>query len=109
SFRHPSLDQVVRRGAESARVDARIGDGSRQLDLALLIEEGSRRYLLNGKPKRTADLKGLIPAVAFTPDDLELVKGSQSTRRSALDALGSQLSANHYLIKKDYEKVVRFK
>lgn len=109
SFRHPSLDQVVRRGAESARVDARIGDGSRQLDLALLIEEGGRRYLLNGKPKRTADLKGLIPAVAFTPDDLELVKGSQSTRRSALDALGSQLSANHYLIKKDYEKVVRFK
>lgn len=109
SFRHPSLDQVIRRGAPAARIDARIGDGSRQLDLSLLAEEGSKRYLLNGKPKRAADLKGLIPAIAFTPDDLDLVKGSQSTRRAALDALGSQLSANHYLIKKDYEKVIRYK
>ena len=32
-----------------------------------------------------------------------------SVRRAALDALGSQLSANHYLIRRDYEKVLRHK
>ena len=32
-----------------------------------------------------------------------------AVRRAAVDALGSQLSANHYLIRRDYEKVLRHK
>ena len=47
--------------------------------------------------------------MTFTPDDLELAKGSMAVRRAAIDALGSQLSANHYLIRRDYEKVLRHK
>ena len=109
SFRHPTIEQVVRHGAEFARIDADVTDGSRQLVLSMQVSEGKKRYLLNGKPKRTADLKGLVPSVAFTPDDLELVKGASAVKRAALDALGSQLSSNHYLIKRDYEKVVRYK
>lgn len=109
SFRHPALEQIVRQGADFARLDADVGDGSRALSLSLQVSDGKKRYLLNGKGKRTADLKGLVPSVAFTPDDLELVKGSSAVKRAALDALGSQLSANHYVIKKDYEKVVRYK
>lgn len=109
SFRHPTIDQVIRQGASAARTSSRITDGSRLLDVTMTLKEHKRTYTLNGKPKRPADLKGLVPSVAFTPDDLELVKGSMSVRRAAIDALGSQLSANHYLIKRDYEKVVRYK
>ena len=72
---------------------------------SLRVEEGAKRYALNGKPKRSPDLKGLVPSVAFTPDDLDLVKGAMSIRRAAMDALGSQLSANHAVIKRDYERV----
>ena len=109
SFRRPSLDQMVRQGAGFARLDADVTDGSRELALSLQVSGGKKRYLLNGKGKRTADLKGLVPSVTFTPDDLELAKGAMSVRRAALDALGSQLSANHYLIRRDYEKVLRHK
>lgn len=109
SFRHPTIDQVIRHGVPAARTKARITDGERLLDVVMTLQEHKRKYTLNGKAKRPADLKGLMPSVAFTPDDLDLVKGSMSVRRTALDALGSQLSANHYLIKKDYEKVVRYK
>ncbi len=108
SFRRPTLEQMVRHGSDFARLDADVSDGSRALALSLQVSEGKKRYLLNGKGKRTADLKGLVPS-AFTPDDLELAKGASAPRRAALDALGSQLSANHYVIKKDYEKVVRYK
>ena len=109
SFRHPTVDQLVRAGAPFGRLEADVSDGSRQLNMELQLSEGKKRHLLNGKPKRTADLKGLIPSVAFTPDDLELAKGPMSVRRAALDSLGSQLSANHYLIRRDYEKVLRHK
>lgn len=107
SFRHAPVDQLVRAGAPFARLTADVTDGSRQLELAVQMAEGKKKHLLNGKPKRTADLKGLVPSVTFTPDDLELAKGAMSVRRAALDALGSQLSANHYLIRRDYEKVLR--
>lgn len=109
SFRHAPVDQLVRAGAPFARLTADVTDGSRQLELAVQMAEGKKKHLLNGKPKRTADLKGLVPSVTFTPDDLELAKGASAVKRAALDALGSQLSANHYVIKKDYEKVVRYK
>lgn len=109
SFRHATAEQLVRNGAASARLVAHVGDGSRSLEIALGIENGAKRYTLNGKPKRTPDLKGLVPAVTFTPDDLDLVKGAMGTRRAALDALGSQLSANHGVIRRDYERVIRYK
>lgn len=109
SFRHPTVEQLVRSGAPWGHLEADVGDGSRQLSLEVHLVEGKKRYLVNDKVKRTADVKGLIPSVTFTPDDLELAKGAMAVRRTALDALGSQLSANHYLIRRDYEKVLRHK
>lgn len=109
SFRHPTIDQLTLDGAPFARIDAEATDGKRQLELGMQIADGKKKHILNGKVKRPADLKGLIPSVTFTPDDLNLAKGSMSVRRAALDTLGSQLSANHYLIRRDYEKVLRYK
>lgn len=109
SFRNPTGVQLVREGTAFARLRATAVDESRLLELGLTIEAGKRRFTLNGKQKRTADLKGVIPSVTFTPDDLNLAKGSGTTRRNALDAVGSQLSRNHYLIRRDFDKVLRHK
>lgn len=109
SFRNPTGAQLVREGAAAARLQADVSDAHRTLQLVARIEEGKRKWELNGKPKRPADLKGLVPSVVFTPDDLELAKGSQSVRRAALDALASQLSRAFYTVRHDYEKVVRHK
>ncbi len=109
SFRHATIEQMIRRGCERACLSAHLTDESRSLDLEISLSEHAKRYTLNGKPKRPADLKALVPSVTFTPDDLELVKGSMSTRRTSLDALGSQINANYYTIRRDYEKVLRHK
>lgn len=109
SFRHPTGVQLVREGAQAARLRATATDGDRLLEFGLTVAQGQRKFTLNGKPKRAADLKGIVPSVAFTPDDLELAKGSMTVRRNTLDAMGSQLSKNHYLIRHDYDKVLRHK
>ena len=109
SFRRPTIDQMIRRGASSARISSHVSDGNRELDVELRLEGHARRFLLNGKGKRPADLKGLIPSVTFTPDDLDLVKGPMGNRRRALDVLGSQLSASYHTVLKDYEKVIQHK
>lgn len=109
SFRNPSVGQLIHSDSLFGRLEADVSDGNRQLNLQVQLTEKNKKYLVNGKPKRTADMKGIIPSVTFTPDDLEIVKGPMSIRREALDALGSQLSANHYLIHRDYERVLRHK
>lgn len=109
SFRHATIEQLVRHGQERGRLEASISDGNRQLAMALTLEGHSKKYQLNGKAKRPADLKGLVPSVIFTPDDLDLVKGSMTKRRAALDALGSQVNKNYYIVRRDYEKVIRHK
>lgn len=108
SFRGATAEQLVRRGEAGARISTHVSDGRRELDIECLIE-GTKKYRLNGKAKRPSDLKGLVPSVTFTPDDLEMVKGSMGVRRRMVDALGSQLNKNYHLIRKDYEKVVRHK
>lgn len=45
--------------------------------------------------------------MTFTPDDLNLVKGSDRHRRRELDVLGAQLNANYFQLVRDYDKVLR--
>ena len=109
SFRHATRDPLIRHGSESARLEAAVSDGNRALEITLALDDKSRKYQLNGKAKRPGDLKGLVPSVIFTPDDLDLVKGSMTGRRAALDTLGSQVNKNYYALRRDYEKVIRHK
>ena len=109
SFRHPTSRQMIEENSSTARVEIHETDSNRDLTLSVGIEEGQRRYKLNGKAKSIADLKGLLPAVVFTPDDLALTKGASGVKRDALDDLGSQLTKNYYIVKRDYEKVTQYK
>ena len=109
SFRKPLVNQLIREGAHRARVSLGLEDGNRLLETSLLLEDGKRSYFLNGKKKSVGDLKGLVPAVVFAPDHLDLAKKSSSVKRGALDDLGSQLSPSYHVVRRDYEKVVRYK
>lgn len=109
SFRHGTADQLIRHGEEHSRVSMQATDGNRRLDIDLTLDGRTRKYRLNGKAKRPIDLKGLIPSVVFTPDDLDLVKGPNSGRRSSLDTLGAQVNKSYYTVRRDYEKVIRRK
>ena len=109
SFRHPRTDELVLEGQRWARAEARVVGDGRLLDLGFSVKEGRRSHDLNGKTRPASELRGLVPAVVFTPDDLDLAKGPMGRRRDAVDAVGSQLSSNHHLIKRDFEKVLQHK
>lgn len=109
SFRHPQIIQLIREGAENARIQMEATDGNRRITTALALEAGKRRYTVNGKAKAAADVRGTLPAVVFTPDDLQLAKKSSSVKRQALDELGAQLTRNYHVVLADYEKTLRYK
>lgn len=109
SFRATNASQLVKWGAKKARVKALFNNSKRNLELQMDVEDNKRKYFLNGKSKQIRDLKGLFPAVIFCPDDLNLVKGSNTQRRTSLDNLGVQLSKNFYSVRNDYQKILKQK
>lgn len=109
SFRHPQIAQLLRDSSDYARISLRAGDGNRELSVSLALEQGKRKYTVNGKGKSAADVRGILPSIMFTPDDLQIVKHSSSVKRAALDDLGMQLTRSYYVVRKDYEKTVRYK
>jgi DNA replication and repair protein RecF len=83
------------------------------VELVLAGREGARgnllatkRYRLNGVPKRASDVVGAITAVLFTTDDMELVKGSPGGRRRYLDVMLSQVDRAYLRALQRYGKVV---
>ena len=109
SFRSPKTDQLSRWDAGQASIAAVLRDGERKVDVALHLDARGRHFKLNGKQRPRQELQGTLPAVVFSPDDLQLVKGSPELRRNAIDALGIQVSRNYLSVKRDYEKILRQK
>ncbi len=109
SFRNPRWEEIVRWDAPSASISMTAeGDGS-HVEVELQVDTtGAHTWRVGGSvKKRIADACRFIPVIAFTPDDLALVKGPADQRRSALDALGDQLSTTYSALRRDYGRVVR--
>lgn len=109
SFRHPHAAHLLHKGKDVGFVRTDIEGDGRQLEIELRLSQGNKEFFLNKKKKRAHTLRGILPSVLFCPDDLNLIKGSQSVKRSQLDLLGSQVSSGYNAVRKDYEKILRQK
>jgi DNA replication and repair protein recF len=71
--------------------------------------DGAKHFLsLNGvNYKKHQDLPLRLDVIAFTPDDVLIVKGSPEKRRHYLDQEMSLLVGGYYLYRKNYYKVLR--
>jgi len=83
--------QLVRFGAEAARIELTGELGGRNLEIELTLRPSeAKRAELNGAPLRAAEqLRSEIATLVFTPDRLVVVKGGPAARRAYFDrALG---------------------
>lgn len=109
SFRRPKWEELVRWGDEQAAVLAEFsGPNTASVVEMRVTSNGERTHLINGVSKRRmSETTGILQAVLFTPDDLDLVKGPAEMRRSAIDDLGEQLSKTYGAVRRDYARVIR--
>lgn len=88
SFRGVPADALIRNGCDAAviRADVRHADGREILIEAEISRVGRNRTLVNKQRlQRHRDLLGVLRATVFSPDDLDIVKGSPALRRDFLD------------------------
>ncbi len=67
----------------------------------------TKRYFLNGLPKRRSDFAGTSPALLFEPSDLDIVSGSPSLRRGFLDEVLEQTDKEYRHDLLTYTKALR--
>jgi DNA replication and repair protein RecF len=85
-LRAQKIAELIRFGEDAAQVRGRfqLAGGVREVEISL--RDGHRSARVDGKPVRDPDeLFGGLAVVAFTPDDLSLVKGGPDGRRKLLD------------------------
>jgi len=95
-----------------SRIGGRVQVAERALDLEILLTprgDGlnySKQIKVNGVPKRSMDLVGLLRAVLFLPEDVKLVDGSPGERRRYLDIALCQIDRSYLQTLARYNKVL---
>jgi DNA replication and repair protein RecF len=95
SHRTSADGELVRWGTDLARVEGRVG--SDVIEVAIVRAgatgaAGRKRIRVNGLPRRTTGLAGLLRVVVFAPEEMLLIAGSPSLRRAVIDQLASSSS-----------------
>lgn len=99
---------LVRQGANAGVVRARVfhGESPTLIELEILAGKANRARINRGNAK-PSDVLGLVRTIVFAPEDLELIKGDPSVRRSFLDDIMIQLRPRMAGVKAEYDKVAR--
>ena len=111
SFRHVSTDDIIRKKCETAKIEVEITDDIRKQDIVANLNLLSRdSVIVNGqKLRRNSDLFGTLRVSIFTPDDLDIIKGSSSLRREVLDDTLFQISKKYVAASKDFSRALKQK
>ncbi len=85
-LRTARLAELPRFGKKACRVEGAFELGSARRVIGVHVEDGVRQALVDGKKVRDVEeYFGGVAVVAFTPDDLAVVKGGPDVRRRFLD------------------------
>lgn len=109
SHRTSRDQELIREGDETLTARATVVRKTGDLNIELLYGHTSRKQLkINGIAERKITrLVGSLAAVFFSPDDLQLLKGSPSGRRRFLDIELSQISQTYLHHLMTYNKVLQ--
>ncbi len=111
SFRADIDAEMVRWGAEIGRVKGTDGETKLEVILTTGAVSGrktqSKKFLVNGIARRQLDFVGILRAVLFWPEHLELVTDSPSLRRKYLDSVLVQVDREYRRNLMSYERGLR--
>ncbi len=99
--------QLIKMGAEYAKITAEAENRYGRVTIEALIFEGKRELRVNGsKISKNADLMGHINSVFFSPGELRLIQDGPDERRRFMNMSISQTSPAYYTALLRYNKIL---
>jgi DNA replication and repair protein RecF len=100
--------ELLRFGQPRGRVAGRFAIGGAERSIAVEVTDRGREAFVDGKPVRTlSDYFGGLSVVAFTPDDLSVIKGGPDGRRKLLDRAVFNRFPAHLEASRDYQRALK--
>jgi DNA replication and repair protein RecF len=110
SFRTQRLQETIRFDDTLAIVRGRVSQSEEiQRDLQITLQGNTKSILVNGKREAVTRYLGQLHAVAFTSDELEVVRGVPEARRKFLDRGVVSLHPAYVQTLADYNRVIKQK
>ena len=109
SFRTSIPREAIGHQAREAVLRGTVQRGNLTKDLQLLLQPSSRQTFVNGKREATTRYLGNLAAIAFTADEMEVVRGAPDARRRFLDRGVFSIHPAHLGTLTDYNRVLRQK
>jgi len=107
-LRAAKLAELIRFGVSTAEVSGRFRLKGAIRQISVRVTEGSRQALVDGKKAQTLeDYFGGVSVVSFTPEDLNVVKGSPDERRKFLDRAVFNRFPSFLKDSRDYQRALR--
>ncbi len=85
SFRTTHSREVIRWDSKQSLLRGTVASGNLTRDLQLLINETTKQTFVNGKREALSRYLGSLDAIAFTSDEMQIVRGAPDARRRFLD------------------------
>lgn len=99
---------LIKMGEEKAILKARVKNNKILHDLEIELSNGNKKIKVDDSSvSRLADYISYLNIIIFTPDDLELIKGSPSVRRNFFNIELSQLSKTYLNTYNEYNKILK--
>ena len=107
-FRTKSDRELVRFGEQFAWIRVEFADSQREHEIVMAIDKNGKKAIkVNNVPvRKLSRLMSYLNVVMFSPEELELVKGSPSLRRRFLDTAISQLRPSYLASLAAYHKAL---
>jgi DNA replication and repair protein RecF len=110
SFRTQRLQEAIRFGEDLAVVRGRVGQSLEvHRDLQVNLQGNTKSISVNGKRESVARYLGQLHAVAFTADELDVVRGVPEARRKFIDRGIVSLHPAYVQTLADYNRVIKQK
>ncbi|HJM20841.1 MAG TPA: DNA replication/repair protein RecF [Acidimicrobiales bacterium] len=109
SFRGAKVDALVASGQSSAYIRAEVDHNGRSVLVELELAAGgrSRAQINRQRVQRFKDLGDVVRTVIFSPDDLELLKGSPAMRRGLVDDVLASIDSQFRAVRTDFDHILR--
>ena len=97
SFRGAKNAELIRWGVEAgAHIEGTLAHGQITTEISLAVAPGSKVARINGKACRLlSEFFGRFPVVAFSPSDIEIIRGGPEERRAWTDRLSTIVDVSH--------------
>ena len=106
SFRARKDSEMIKLGKKNSLIEIEYEKSDREGKIKLELNNKKNIYLNGIKIKKLSELLGNINIVIFTPDDINILKGSPQNRRRFIDIMISQLRPNYMHILNLYSKTM---